>query len=326
MGAGAEAVALASELDRDQGVPFECVGLVRVDPDDIRVDLDDQSGHTASENGHAAGRIENLASTIAETKPDFVVFEDGPTQPFAVDRFLDAAQTDVRVGGLHHFYERAFGRVPVEGLSPSWFMTVFHLYHRPYSRVTKRIFDLTVGCVALVLLAPMLLVTAVLVRLSSPGPILFTQTRLGERGKTYKMRKFRTMVDRAEEPGSATWTAEEDPRITTVGRFLRRTRLDELPQFWNVLRGEMSIVGPRPERPEFVDVLERDVPFWTHRHLVKPGITGWAQLRHGYTASVQATADKLSFDLFYVKHRSLLFDCAILLKTVEVVVLGRGAR
>jgi lipopolysaccharide/colanic/teichoic acid biosynthesis glycosyltransferase len=149
--------------------------------------------------------------------------------------------------------------------------------------------------------------------------LLFKQVRLGESGKTFEILKFRTMVDGAEEPGTAVWAAEMDPRITRVGHFLRKTRMDELPQLWNVLRGDMSVVGPRPERPEFVDVLEAEVPFWTRRHLVKPGITGWAQVRRGYTSDLEGTAEKLSYDLFYLKHRSVALDLAIVVKTLAIV-------
>src|SRR5437867_1964661 len=136
---------------------------------------------------------------------------------------------------------------------------------------------------------------------ASSTPVFFRQLRLGESGKVFEILKFRTMIDGAEQPGMAVWAKEDDPRVTRIGRVLRRTRVDELPQLWNVLRGEMSIVGPRPERPEFLELLRETVPFWTRRHLVKPGITGWAQVCHGYTADAMATADKLAYDLYYLK-------------------------
>jgi lipopolysaccharide/colanic/teichoic acid biosynthesis glycosyltransferase len=156
--------------------------------------------------------------------------------------------------------------------------------------------------------------------------VLYRQTRLGEGGKTFEMLKFRTMVDGAEEGGAARWAEVHDPRVTAFGGLLRRTRMDEVPQLWNVLRGEMSIIGPRPERPEFLTLLEAEVPFWTRRHLVKPGITGWAQVRTGYASDVVGTVEKLSYDLFYIKHRSLLLDLAIALMTVRTVVSGDGAQ
>jgi exopolysaccharide biosynthesis polyprenyl glycosylphosphotransferase len=205
-------------------------------------------------------------------------------------------------------------------------MSVFHLYQRPYSQATKRALDLTVAFCALVFAWPLFLAAALATRLSSPGPILFRQIRMGERGRPFRMLKFRTMIEGAEANGEARWAVENDPRVTRVGAVLRRTRIDELPQLWNVIRGEMSIVGPRPERPEFARLLQTNVPFWRQRHLVKPGITGWAQLQRGYTASMDETAEKLSYDLYYLRHRSLLLDCAIMVKTLETVVAGRGAR
>src|SRR6266511_5617375 len=190
----------------------------------------------------------------------------------------------------------------------------------------ERTFDLLVASVALIVLAPILVAVALIVRASSSGPILFRQVRLGEGGKVFEMLKYRTMVVGAEKPGVAVWAKADDSRVTPAGQVLRRTRLDELPQFWNVIRGDMSIVGPRPERPEFLELLRDTVPFWTRRHLVKPGITGWAQVRRGYTADVMGTADKLSYDLYYLKYRSLFFDLAIAMRTVGIVLSGFGSR
>jgi exopolysaccharide biosynthesis polyprenyl glycosylphosphotransferase len=197
------------------------------------------------------------------------------------------------------------------------------LYRRPYSQFAKRTFDVTVSLVLGLLVCPVLPVLALLVRRS--GPVIFRQVRLGEGGRPFTIYKFRTMRVDAEANG-AVWASEHDPRITPVGRFLRKMRLDELPQLWNVLRGEMSIVGPRPERPEFVAQLEAEVPFWGRRHLVKPGVTGWAQVRRGYTADAAGTGDKLSYDLWYLRHRSLVVDLAICVKTFSTLVTASGAR
>jgi exopolysaccharide biosynthesis polyprenyl glycosylphosphotransferase len=205
-------------------------------------------------------------------------------------------------------------------------MGVLHLYQRPYSRIVKRTFDILAAGTALLLAAPLLLAVALIVRATSSGPILFRQLRLGEGGKLFQICKFRTMVENAEKDGVAVWAREDDPRVTTIGRALRRTRLDELPQLWNVLRGDMSVVGPRPERPEFIELLQETVPFWTRRHLVKPGITGWAQVRRGYTADAMGTAEKLSYDLYYLKYRSLVFDLAIATQTFRIVLSGFGSR
>jgi lipopolysaccharide/colanic/teichoic acid biosynthesis glycosyltransferase len=204
-------------------------------------------------------------------------------------------------------------------------MSVLHLYQRPYTRFAKRTFDIVVASIGLSLTDPLLPVLALLVKLSK-GPLIYSQTRLGEAGRHFTIYKFRTMRDDAEDPGRALWAEERDPRITPVGRFMRRTRLDELPQLVNVLRGEMSIVGPRPERPEFVELLEVEVPFWNRRHLVKPGITGWAQVSCGYASDAEGTVRKLSYDLWYLRHRSLAVDLGICAKTLRALVSGAGAR
>jgi lipopolysaccharide/colanic/teichoic acid biosynthesis glycosyltransferase len=236
------------------------------------------------------------------------------------------AAVGFRVIPIHQFHEYAFGRVPVDLLSSAWFMSVLHLYQRTYSRLSKRAFDLVILTVALPVLALLVPLMALLVRLSSAGPVLFRQIRVGEHGEPFQMIKFRTMVDGAEAPGRAVWAGEGDPRITPIGRLMRRMRLDELPQLWNVLCGDMSIVGPRPERPEFLELLEDEVPFWSRRHLVKPGLTGWAQVRHPYTADVAGAAEKLSYDLYYLKHRSLRLDLAIVAMTAATVAGGFGSR
>jgi lipopolysaccharide/colanic/teichoic acid biosynthesis glycosyltransferase len=202
---------------------------------------------------------------------------------------------------------------------------VLHLYQRPYGRLAKRLFDIVVAAVGLLVTVPLMLVAVVIVG-SSGGPLFYRQLRLGANGRPFWILKFRSMYVGAEQPGVARWAEANDPRIIRGGRFLRLTRIDELPQLWNVLNGDMSIVGPRPERPEFVEELEADVPFWDRRHLVKPGITGWAQIRSGYAADTLGTEEKLSYDLWYLRHRSLLLDFVICLKTVPRVVSGWGAR
>ena len=190
----------------------------------------------------------------------------------------------------------------------------------------KRLFDIVAASVLLVLTAPLLPVIALLVHRSGPGGVFFRQTRLGEGGRTFEILKFRTMLADAEAQGEAVWALEDDPRVTSVGRALRRMRLDEIPQLWNVLRGDMSMAGPRPERPEFLGVLNSEIPYWTRRLFVK--------LRHhrlgagssGYADNVDSMADKLAYDLYYLKHRSLILDAAIALMTLRILVTGSGAR
>jgi exopolysaccharide biosynthesis polyprenyl glycosylphosphotransferase len=191
--------------------------------------------------------------------------------------------------------------------------------------VGKRAFDIACAVALIVFLAPVLLLTALAIKLDSKGPVLYRQRRVGLSGKEFDIFKFRSMREDAERNG-AQWAATNDDRITRVGKFIRRTRIDEIPQAINILKGEMSFVGPRPERPEFVRVLETEIPNYHSRHVVKPGITGWAQVRHEYTASVEGARDKLSYDLFYIKHFSPLLDLAIVFMTVRVALLGIGSR
>ncbi len=270
--------------------------------------------------------VDTIGMLVEEHRPDIVVLASHELRPDAFERLLDVAGLGFKLVGLSEFYEHAFGRVPVESLRPTWFMNVLHLYQRPYTRLAKRAFDIAVAAIGLVVVSWLLPILWLVVRRTGgPGPVIFTQTRLGESGRRFTIYKFRTMRNDAELAG-AVWAAQDDPRITKVGKFMRKTRLDELPQLVNVLKGDMSIVGPRPERPEFLEQLQDAVPFWTRRHLVKPGITGWAQVRRGYTADAEGTADKLSYDLWYLRHRSLVIDLAVCVKTFTTLVTGSGAR
>jgi len=195
-------------------------------------------------------------------------------------------------------------------------------------RSIKRTFDVVVAALVLLLAWPLMLGTALAIRLESGAgaPILYRQERVGEYGRPFPVIKFRSMRTDAEMDGVARWATQDDDRVTRVGRFIRKVRLDELPQLWNVLRGDMSIIGPRPERPQFVDEFNNCIRYYRLRHCVKPGLTGWAQLRYPYGSSLQDAEQKLNFDLFYVKNHNLVFDLSILLQTVEVVLFGRGAR
>jgi len=304
---------LVDELAQHPRLPFDVVGIV-----------DDARRGEQIAGVPVLGSVDELAQIAERARPELVVLADDSARASAIERLIDVSHVRLSAVALPQFYEYAFGRLPVRKVSPEWFMTILDLYRRPYSQLAKRTFDVIVAATALVLVSPILAVVALVVR-RTPGPVIYRQRRLGEHGRFFTIYKFRTMREDAETDGAA-WASEGDPRITPAGAVLRRTRLDELPQLWNVLKGEMSVVGPRPERPEFLDELRDAVPFWTRRHLVKPGITGWAQIRRGYTADASGTADKLAYDLWYLRHRSLLIDLCICAKTFSTLLTGSGAR
>jgi len=263
--------------------------------------------------------LDSLTEVVTVQRPDLVVLADGQASSAALDRLLDIADGRFRVAGLTSFYEYALGRVPLHQITPMWFISLLHVRQRPYARWVKRAFDLVSATLILVLAAPLLPLIALAVS-GTPGPIIYRQVRVGDRGRRFTIYKFRTMVDRAERPGEAVWAKDADPRTTPVGAFLRRTHLDELPQLCNVLKGDMSMVGPRPERPEFIASLEDRIPFWSRRLLIKPGMTGWAQVHCGYASDVAAMQEKLAYDFWYLRHRSLALDLAICFRTLRIVL------
>jgi sugar transferase (PEP-CTERM system associated) len=224
------------------------------------------------------------------------------------------------------FYEEMTGKLLIENIQPSWFLYSDGFRVTTFLRFYKRIFDVMLSLSGILIALPAWPIVALLVRFDSPGPIFFKQIRVGERENLFKVYKFRTMRQDAEKETGAVWAAEDDPRITKVGKFLRKTRLDEIPQLYNVLKGDMSFVGPRPERPEFVDRLNRNIPYYSKRHSMKPGVTGWAQVCYPYGASDEDALEKLRYDLYYIKNYSLLLDFLIILETVKVVLFGRGGR
>lgn len=298
---------VADEIDSSAERSFDVVGRV-----------DDKWGEDAGKVP-VLGPVAELAEVVKATRPDLVVLTDEQGYAQAMNRLLDVSGAGFKVVGMSHFIEHAFGRVPLRHMTPAWFMSVLHLRQHAYARWSKRTFDLAVAVILLLVTAPVLVVVALLVRLTH-GPVIYRQRRLGEGGRSFTILKFRTMVVDAECSGEAVWAEAADARVTRLGRWLRQTHLDELPQLINVLRGDMSIVGPRPERPEFVTMLERAVPFWNRRVLIKPGITGWAQVRCGYAADCDSTAEKLAYDLWYIRHRNLVVDLAVCLKTARMLL------
>ena len=237
---------------------------------------------------------------------------------------LDSRLRGLRVNDAVDFYEELSGKIWVEALNPQWFVYTKG-FNRSQARLClERCFDVAFSLLLILLGAPLLVLTAIAIKLDSAGPVLFRQVRVGLHGKTFVIYKFRSMRDDAELEGGSAWAAEGDQRVTRVGRLLRLFRLDEIPQAFNVLKGDMSMVGPRPERPCFVDRLAQAIPFYNLRHYLKPGITGWAQVMYRYGASVEDSYEKLQYDFYYAKHKSFRCDAVILLKTVRIVLFGRG--
>ncbi|MGA7490915.1 MAG: sugar transferase [Syntrophobacteraceae bacterium] len=242
-------------------------------------------------------------------------------------RILEARLLGVEIMDMPRLYQRLTTKLPVQYMEDQWmlFSDGFNLLSSGYIQRIKHIFDLIFSGLLLFLVSPLMAITAIAIHLDSPGPIFYTQQRVGKRLKMFSVYKFRSMTYNAEEHG-AKWAQKKDPRVTRVGRVIRLCRIDEIPQLWNVFKGDMSLVGPRPERPEFVDVLDSQIPYYSVRHTVAPGITGWAQINYPYGASIDDALKKLEYDLYYIKNMSILLDLKILLKTVGVVLLGQGAR
>lgn len=307
LGSARVAADLAAELRMEDVPEYQVIGRIAY-----------ESGGAGDEAVPVLGRLSELGEVVEHHEITLLVFS-GEVPRYALftqvaDNLLDVP---VRLWELSGFYEDVFGHVPVAEINPSWFQYIMHPKYRAVAPRSKRAIDLAVAVAAGIAFLPVLAIAAFLIRRDG-GPVFFKQTRIGEGGKPLEIYKLRTM--RIElDAVAAQWASPDDPRVTRVGRVLRRAHLDEVPQILNVLRGEMSLVGPRPEQPEFVERLEEFIPFYERRHLLKPGLTGWAQVRCGYAGSDKGSAWKLSHDLYYLKHRSLSFDIAILGETVRTL-------
>jgi sugar transferase (PEP-CTERM system associated) len=317
-GAGEKAASLTHIRLRADLRRFDLVGFVPSEGDHRSVDAD---------------RVINVPGSLLEFArehdvDEIVVAPDDRRRGLPVEALLECRLAGISVVDLLTFLERESGKVQLSLLYPSWLIFSDGIGHGPVRNALERGFDLMASTALLMVTWPIMLLAALAIWVESGfrGSILYRQTRVGLEGEEFELMKFRSMREDAEAAGQAVWAADEDPRVTRVGRILRKFRIDELPQLVNVLRGEMSFVGPRPERPEFVDGLVQKLPYYRERHCVKPGITGWAQLCYPYGASVEDAKNKLQYDLYYLKNHSLLLDLIIILQTVEVVLVGEGAR
>jgi sugar transferase (PEP-CTERM system associated) len=316
LGAG-ERAARVGQLARRDGSGFVVAGYVSMNDGPAAV-------------GGAVNRadIRNLSDYVVSLGASEVVLAlEERRNALPLSDLLRVKTTGVHVNDLSSFLERETGRVDLDSLNPSWliFSDGFSAGRR-LSSAAKRLFDVAVSAVLLVFTAPLILVTALLIKLESEGPAFFRQRRVGLYGQTFDIVKLRSMRQDAEVGGVAVWAQEDDPRVTRVGAVIRKLRIDELPQAWSVLKGEMSFVGPRPERPQFVADLEARLPFYAERHMVKPGITGWAQINYPYGATIEDARQKLEYDLYYAKNYTPFLDLLILLQTMRVILWPEGAR
>jgi sugar transferase (PEP-CTERM system associated) len=316
IGTNPATVTLARELRARMDLGIEIVGFVDQMPRSAVPDDDDVE---------VLGTLDDIPDIVQSRNVDRVVVSLSDARGrLPMDRLLEMKLAGVRFDHLASVYEECTGKIAVENLRPSWFIFSSGFRKSRFLESAKRTIDLTVAVVGLAITLPVMALVALAVRLTSPGPVLYHQRRVGRHGRVFTLHKFRSMRVDAEKHTGAVWATEGDTRVTSIGRFLRKARLDELPQFWNVLRGDMSFVGPRPERPEFVRDLTKQIPFYGGRHVVRPGLTGWAQVRFRYGATVADSMEKLQCDLFYIKNLSIALDLFIILKTIQTIVLRRG--
>ena len=315
VGSGSIGRAIA-ELAPDSARPFKIIGYLDDDP---------AAADSIPTGQELLGKISDLSEIVEETRPDLVVVvQQDRRGRFPANPLLECRLRGIAVEDWPTFYEKATGKILVTELRPSWLIFADGFVKTARTEIIKRVFDVTLSSVGLILASPLMALAAIAIKLESPGPVLYRQPRSGQNGCVFILNKFRSMRRDAEQGTGAIWAQEADPRVTRVGAILRRTRLDELPQLINVLLGHMSFIGPRPERPEFVQSLQKEIPYYMKRLSVKPGLTGWAQVRYRYGASIEDSLEKLQYDLYYIKNLSLFLDLLILLNTVQVVLFARG--
>jgi sugar transferase (PEP-CTERM system associated) len=318
LGTEQQAVDLAREVLQRREAGYEVIGFIGDDPALIGQSLI---------NPCVIGTTDQLEEVVRRSNADrIVVALTDRRGRMPLDPLLNVKlRDDVAVEDWANFFERLTGKISTERLQPSQLIFADNLRWLRFYRRLRRIADVLLALAGLLLTAPLMLLTAILIKLESRGPVFYTQERVGQHGRPFKIIKFRSMRTDAEANG-AVWASQDDPRVTRVGRLIRKLRIDELPQFINVLRGEMSVIGPRPERSQFVAQLSEVLPYYSQRHLVKPGITGWAQVRYPYGASLEDARMKHQYDLYYIKNQSPLLDAIILFETLRVVFFGRFGR
>ncbi len=316
-GTGDSAKNLQADYERNKrGLSIRILGYVG--PENSAVD---SKYCLASPNDWLAFCKENRITEIVVAQQERRKTDGGA---FPMDQLIRCKLAGIDVINAVSFYERELNQIKLDILQPSWIVFSDGFIVSRTRDAGKRVFDLAISILLAVVLLPFVAVAALLIFIETGRPILYSQVRTGKDEKPFKIYKLRSMRQDAEKGGKAIWASANDSRITRVGAFIRNTRLDEIPQLWNVLKGDMSFVGPRPERPEFVEQLNNEIPNYTYRHAVKPGLMGWAQLNYPYGASVEDAKGKLEYDLYYTKNHSFIMDFLIMIQTVEVVLLGKG--
>jgi sugar transferase (PEP-CTERM system associated) len=314
LGSGMIAEKIASEIDKKKDSGYRIVAR-----------LDNESGK-GGENPSSNPNTGNLSRICLDNKVEkIVVTLDNKRGKMPIEDLMACKLHGLKIVTGIEFYEGLAGKVMVEKVNPSWIIFSEGFKVGRFTCLTKRLIDIAISFTGLLLSLPISLVTALVIKLESPGPVFYLQERVGEKGRSFKVIKFRSMRADAEKDG-AVWAHQNDTRVTRFGRFIRQVRIDEIPQMWNVLKGEMSFVGPRPERPIFVKQLATNLPYYSLRHNVKPGITGWAQICYPYGASEEDALRKLEYDLYYIKNLTLRMDLGIIFMTAKTILLQRGAR
>lgn len=318
VGSGDSAVEIAREVLNRPDAGYRVVGFVGTDSELLGKSLI---------NPRVIGLTDDLNEIVAREHIDRIVVAMGERRgQFPTDRLLDLSLTGtVWIEEGAAFYERVTSRVSLSMIRPSWLIFTGPGRQKKFATISRTVVHRLAALIGAILALPIIIVTAILIKLDSRGPIFYKQERVGKNGRPFTLTKFRSMRVDAEKEGPV-WASKGDDRTTRVGRVIRKVRVDEIPQFWNILKGEMSFVGPRPERPHFVAQLAQEIPYYEQRHLIAPGLTGWAQIKYPYGASIEDARQKLQYDLFYIKNHGLVFDAIILFETVKIILFGRGAQ
>ena len=317
IGSGPLAKSIAKEIVEGVDTGFKLIGFITDHPERVGEKL---------LNPSIMGDQSQILDIATKERVDrIIVALEERRGKFPNAQLLECKMRGIAIEEGIHFYEHLTGRLQVESLHPSILIFSEGFKKSKLTMWTKRASEFALSLIGLVLLSPVILVISLLIKIDSRGPVFYKQERVGDRGKRFKLLKFRSMVENAEVNGPV-WAEQNDKRITRTGRWIRKWRLDEIPQMFNVLKGDMSFVGPRPERPYFVETLRREIPYYDRRFSVKPGITGWAQIKYQYGASREDALEKLKYDLYYIKNLSPLFDLLIIFETIKVVLFGKGAR